>query len=189
MMSPDSAKAQRAVFEALRAACGWTESEANGRIMKSYSNPAAAQPAPSKNVLYYDFSSDNLAGSLPGETETESTPGGTVWNIYQFVPCKLVIVVYGPDSEALATQVKARLYIDGKDKPMELLRKAGIYLIPFPDSPAVVYEEDGKSHRKRADLTISARMVDNSAELDAYMPPPAAPAISTPPAITIHVTH
>ena len=50
------------------------------------------------------------------------------------------------------------LYLDGSGFPRQILREAGIYPIPDPPPPSILYEEEGSLWRRRADLTISLRV-------------------------------
>ena len=50
------------------------------------------------------------------------------------------------------------LYLDGSGFPRRILREAGIYPVPDPPQPSILYEEEGSLWRKRADLTISLRV-------------------------------
>ena len=65
----------------------------------------------------------------------------------------------GPDCESWAHRCRIFLFRDGHDSPRHLLRRAGIYPVPSSPSPSVFYEETGKVHRKRADLTIPCRLL------------------------------
>jgi hypothetical protein len=70
------------------------------------------------------------------------------------------------------------LSLDGSGFPRQILRVAGIFPIPDPPPPSILYEEEGSLWRKRADLTITLRVRDEQTA-------PARNSISTAPAVII----
>jgi hypothetical protein len=71
------------------------------------------------------------------------------------------------------------LFLDGAGFPRRILRDAGIYPVPDPPQPSILYEEEGSLWRKRADLTVSLRVRDEQRG-------PARCSIRTAPAIILH---
>ena len=74
----------------------------------------------------------------------------------------------------------AFLYLDGAGLPRQILRKAGIYPVPDPPAPQLLYEPEGSLWRRRADLTISLRIRDD------LVYSVSRGAITSPPAVIIH---
>ena len=50
-----------------------------------------------------------------------------------------------------AHKIRSFLYLDGAGLPRQILRKAGIYPVPDPPVPHLLYEPEGSLWRRRAD--------------------------------------
>lgn len=174
-MYPDSPVLQRAVWQALRAALDLTEEEAAHRVLRAYADAPPAEPPPSETVCYYHLQADASAPLL----EESSLEGGAP-SVASFIPCRLILVFYGPEAESWALRCRSFLYLDGPEGPRRIFRFLGLYPIPMPAAPAVLYEEIGKTRRKRADLSLSLRLLSNESR--------AAPVsvISCAPEVSIH---
>ena len=68
---------------------------------------------------------------------------------------------------------------DGSGYPRSILRKAGLYPLPQPPMPVLIYEEEGALFRRRADLAISLRVQDTLIRENRR------PGIAQPPAVNI----
>ena len=155
-MYPDSPVLQRAVWQALRAALELTEEEAACRVLRAYADAPPAEPPPSETVCYYHLRS---APRSPDFRESALEQGVPV--SASFLPCDLILVFYGPDGEAWAHRVLDFLPMDGPGSSRRILRAAGLYPVPSGPGPAVLYEERGKTFRKRTDLALSLRLLSN----------------------------
>ena len=162
----------RTVFQALAAALRLDPAgaAASALIRRAYANPSPAQPAPEADAVYFHLAPD---GDVPPLREDSFDAG------FRFAPYRLNLVFYGPRAESLAWQVWHHLYQDGTGSPRCILRGQGIYPVPHPYSPVLVWEEAGKEHRPRADLTIPLRI----ASLEPALP---RPSVSAPPEVRIH---
>ncbi len=158
-MFGDHSAVTQAVFRAIAVALGLSPSSAvaSTRILRAYASPPPPQAALRSNVCFFDLMPDRNAQML---TERSVILG--VNAIYRFIPYTLTIVFYGSTAESDAIRVRDNLFVDGVAHPLSILRKAGIYPIPPTGAPAVVYEEEGSLFRKRADLVLSVRILDNS---------------------------
>ena len=168
-----------AIFSALAAALGMDPegAEASALIRRAYANPSPARPGLSPTrptqdgaAVYWHLVPDSglppLREDLPGEG-------------FRFVPCRLNITCYGAEAEALAWRVWQRLYEDGPGAPRRILREAGLYPVPRPPAPLPVWEEAGREHRPRADLTLRLWAAVSESR-------PAAGTVETPPAVILH---
>ena len=149
-------------------------------IRQAYTEPEnSPQPARSADVIYWSLSPEQ--GSDPATyNETAASSGSHKPTVHRFLAYQLLIVCYGPSCEANARKIRAFLYIDGANLPRGILRKAGVYPVPDPPAPQVMYEPEGSLWRRRADLTISLRIKDTlvySASRNA---------ITSAPAVVIH---
>ena len=74
--------------------------------------------------------------------------------------------------------------------PRQILRNAGLYLVPVIDPPVILYEESGKTRRKRADVIIYTRLVNNAAYASVLAPnePIAVPIVTESPDISVQVS-
>ena len=162
MMFGDNAAVTQAIFRAIAVSLGLSPSspKASARILRSYALPPPPQSPKDANLCFFDLSPDPHATML-----TEQTVNRGVHAIYRFIPYTLTLVFYGPSSETDALRVRDNFFVDGAAHPLSILRKAGIYPIPPTIPPSVVYEEEGSLFRKRADLVISIRLLDNSDDI------------------------
>ena len=181
-MLPDSPEILSAVLDALAASLSLTGSEATLCLFRSWADPLPPPPPPSRNICYYDLQTDPDAPLLQ---EQEYFPD--ISARFSFVPCRLTLVFYGPDCEAWAHRCRLYLFQDGHGFPLSILRQAGLYPVPSPRPPSVVYEELAKVHRKRADLTVHLCLADHSAygPADGSDPVPV-PQVRVPPGILLH---
>ena len=92
--------------------------------------------------------------------ETAASSGFHKPTVHRYLAYQLLIVCYGPACEAYAHKIRSFLYLDGAGLPRQILRKAGIYPVPDPPAPHLLYEPEGSLWRRRADLTIPLRIVD-----------------------------
>ena len=151
-----------AIFDAFCACLGLGRNsrEAAALIHEAYAEPENAPKLPrNRNVIYWTLLQD--PASDPVSTAYNPEPAGTGRNsvtVYTTLKYQLIIVCYGPDAEEYALRISSMLYLDGSGFPRRILREAGIYPVPDPPQPAILYEEEGSLWRKRADLTISLRV-------------------------------
>ena len=151
-----------AIFDAFCACLGLGRDsrEAAALIHEAYAEPEnAPRPPRNRNVIYWTLLQD--PASDPVFTAYNPEPAGTGRNsvtVYTTLKYQLIIVCYGPDAEEYALRIRSMLYLDGSGFPRRILREAGIYPVPDPPQPAILYEEEGSLWRKRADLTISLRV-------------------------------
>ena len=151
-----------AIFDAFCACLGLGRDsrEAAALIHEAYAEPEnAPRPSRNRNVIYWTLLQD--PASDPVSTAYNPEPAGTGRNsavVYTTLKYQLIIVCYGPDAEEYALRIRSMLYLDGSGFPRRILREAGIYPVPDPPQPAILYEEEGSLWRKRADLTISLRV-------------------------------
>ena len=150
------------IFKALCACLGLTPSseQALSLIRQAYIEPEnSPQPARSADVIYWSLAPEQ--GNDPASyNETDASGGSHKPTVHCFLPYQLLIVCYGPSCEANARKIRAFLYVDGVNLPRGILRKAGIYPVPDPPAPQLLYEPEGSLWRHRADLTISLRVRD-----------------------------
>ena len=166
------------IFKALCACFGLSPSseQALSLIRQAYTEPEnSPQPARSADVIYWSLAPEE--GEDPASyNETDASGGSHKPTVHRFLPYQLLIVCYGPSCEANARKIRAFLYVDGVNLPRGILRKAGIYPVPDPPAPQLLYEPEGSLWRRRADLTISLRVRDTlvySAGRGAITSPPA----------------
>ena len=150
------------IFKALCACLGLTPSseQALSLIRQAYTEPEnSPQPARSADVIYWSLAPEQ--GNDPASyNETDASGGSHKPTVHRFLSYQLLIVCYGPSCEANARKIRSFLYIDGVNLPRGILRKAGIYPVPDPPAPQLLYEPEGSLWRRRADLTISLRVRD-----------------------------
>ena len=162
-MFGDHSAVTQTIFRAIAVSLGLapSSSEASARILRAYASPPPPQASLNDNLCFFDLNPDRNAQML---TERSVILG--VNAIYRFIPYTLTIVFYGSTAETDAIRVRDNLFVDGAAHPLSILRKAGIYPIPPTGPPTVVYEEEGAMYRKRADLVLSVRILDNSDDKD-----------------------
>ena len=137
------------------------------------------QPARSADVIYWSLSPEQDTDPA-SYNESDASSGSHKPTVHRFLAYQLLVVCYGPSCEANARKIRSFLYIDGANLPRGILRKAGIYPVPDPPAPQLLYEPEGSLWRRRADLTIPLRIKETliySASRNA---------INSPPAIIIH---
>ena len=153
---------RKAVFDALCACLGLDKNsaEAIALIHEAYAEPENVPRLPrSRNVVYWTALQDPAADPVSTSYSAESSDSGShIPVICTTLKYQLVIVCYGPDAEEYALRIRSMLCLDGSGFPRRILREAGIYPVPDPPQPTILYEEEGSLWRKRADLTISLRV-------------------------------
>ena len=162
MMTSESSSFRSAVFDAL---CACLNLSPNSRdavtlIHEAYAEPEnVPRPPRNRNVIYWTVFQD--PGMDPVSTAYDSEQPGSGRHtpvVYTTLKYQLIIVCYGPAAEAYAHRIRSMLYLDGSGFPRRILRDAGIYPVPDPPQPSILYEEEGSLWRKRADLTVSIRV-------------------------------
>ena len=157
-----------------------SSAEASILLREAYEEPEPS-PRPPQNidVIYYSL--------LPEETEAipayfAENPSASSHKpaVSSFLPVRLLLICYGPHCEEYAHKIRSFLFLDGSGFPRFLLRKAGIYPVPYPPQPELLFEPEGSLWRRRADLSIRLRVKDT------LLYPNTRPAISVVPAITVH---
>ena len=172
----------RALFRAIAVSLGLdpASSYANACILRSYADPPPPELDRHTFLCFFDLSPD---ASAPLYTEHTVQEG--VHAVYLYIPYLLNLVFYGRTAESGALLVRSHFFLDGIGKPRAILRDAGIYPVPPAGPPSIVYEEQDSLFRKRADLVIPLRLLDNSD--DSPAPGPDADPIESPPDIIPHV--
>ena len=168
-----------AIFDAFCACLGLGRDsrEAAALIHEAYAElENAPRPPRNRNVIYWTLLQD--PASDPVSTTYNPETAGAGRNsvvVYTTLKYQLIIVCYGPDAEEYALRIRSMLYLDGAGFPRRILREAGIYPVPDPPQPSILYEEEGSLWRKRADLTISLRVqyAIQAPERNSIMFPPA----------------
>ena len=158
-MFGDDPRLHEALFKALRLALGIPSAEAPARLLRAYASPPPPQGSREENLCFWHLTPD-LSAPLLRETQVKSGRS----QHFRFLPYQLVLVFYGPEAETWALRARENLYIDGIANPLGILRHAGLYLIPPTQPPSILWEEFGSQYRKRADLILNARLLDNSDE-------------------------
>ena len=181
-MFTDSRDLLPAVHEALASALSLSGPEADLSLFRSYADPPPVNPPLSRNVCYYDLQTDPQAPQLQ---EKENISGASGY--FSFIPCRLNLVFYGPSCESWAHRCRLFLFQDGHGLPLSILRAAGLFPVPYPRPPAILYEELAKTHRKRADLVVDVRLADHFSRgsADESVPVPD-DLIKIPPVIILH---
>ncbi len=149
---------KQAIYQALCRSMGLSpgSSAADELIVPAYSEPELAPKVPrSRNVIYWHLErEEGAAPPIRMEKATGREGNETVTAIRTVLHYSLIIVCYGPDAEENAHRIWAMIYLDGADKPRGLLRKAGIYAVPKPPQPQLLWEPEGSRWRRRADVVI-----------------------------------
>ena len=168
----------QAIHSALCACLGRTPEspQALALIRQAYTEPEnSPRPARTADVIYWSLSPE--AGEDPASYGAASVSSGSHKpTVHRCLAYQLLIVCYGPGCEANAHKIRSFLYLDGAGLPRQILRKAGIYPVPDPPAPQLLYEPEGSLWRRRADLTVSLRVRDDlvySAGRGAITAPPA----------------
>ena len=180
-MISESSAFHTAIFDALCACLNLTEAEGLKLIHEAYAEPEnVPRPARNKNVIYWTVLQDPSADPVSTEWNNETGTSGThLPMVCTTVKYNLVIVCYGPACEAYASRIRHMLYLDGSGFPRQILRSAGIFPVPDPPQPSILYEEEGSLWRKRADLTVQLRVRDEQRAQ-------ARSSITTAPAVVLH---
>ena len=148
------------IFKTLCSCLGLSPSseQALSLIRQAYTEPENnPQPARTADVIYWSLSPE--AGEDPASyNETVASAGTHKPTVHRSLAYQLLIVCYGPGCEAYAHKIRSFLYLDGAGLPRQILRKAGIYPVPDPPAPQLLYEPEGSLWRRRADLTIPLRI-------------------------------
>ena len=173
-MYPDDHSLNHAVFQALRIALTLSPEEASAHIFRAYTDAPPAEPLPSETVCYYHLRTDPNAPELYEVILESGTP-----IVSSFFPSSLILVFYGPDCEAWAHRAQHFLFQDGAGEPRQLLRAASLFPVPSSRPPTILYEETGKTFRKRADLVIPMRLLSNE-------PYKLVPTVESPPDVSVH---
>ena len=151
------------IFSALCACFGLQSSSAAAAVLirQSYAEPENA-PRPPRNtdVIYYSLEPD--AAPEPPKVYAAENPSAASHTptVFSFSAWRLQVVCYGPHALENARKIRVFLYLDGSGYPRSILRKAGIWPVPDPPEPQLLYEPEGSLWRRRADLTISLRVRD-----------------------------
>ncbi len=170
------------IYKSLAACFGLAadSDQALAMIRQAYTEPENSPQTPrSEDVIYWSMWPE--PGADPASyNETAAASGTHKPTVHRYLPYQLLVVCYGPGCEANAQKIRSFMYLDGAGLPRQILRKAGIYPVPEPPLPQLLYEPEGSLWRRRADLTISLRVREElvySAERNA---------ISTPPEVEIY---
>ena len=181
-MTSNESEFQLAIHNALCSCLGLPPSseQALSLIRQAYTEPENnPQPARSADVIYWSLSPE--AGDDPASyNETAASSGTHKPTVHRYLAYQLLIVCYGPGCEAYAHRIRSFLYLDGAGLPRQILRKAGIYPVPDPPAPQLLYEPEGSLWRRRADLTIPLRVRDD------LVYSVSRGAITSPPAVILH---
>ena len=158
-MISESSVFHTAIFDALCACLGLSASEGIRLIHEAYAEPEnVPRPGRNKNVIYWSVLQEP-GSEIPAAYNAEAGQSGTHTPVvYSTLKYQLVIVCYGPACEAYASRIRSMLFLDGSGFPRRILRDAGIFPVPDPPQPSLLYEEEGSLWRKRADLTVSLRV-------------------------------
>ena len=163
-MISESSSFHTAIFDALCACLNLnkTSAAAAALIHEAYAEPEnVPRPPRNRNVIYWTILQDPAADPVSTAWNAETVSAGNHTPVVTTtLKYQLIIVCYGPAAEEYAHRIRSMLYLDGSGFPRQILRAAGIYPIPDPPQPSLLYEEEGSLWRKRADLTISLRVRD-----------------------------
>ena len=170
------------IHNALAACLGLAadSTQALAMIRQAYTEPEnSPQLARSADVIYWSLS-PVLSADPASYSETAASSGTHKPTVHHYLPYQLLVVCYGPGCEANAQKIRSFLYLDGAGLPRQILRKAGIYPVPEPPSPQLLYEPEGSLWRRRADVVISLRVRDEMVYSGIRN------AITAPPEVKIH---
>ncbi len=180
-MFSDDPALSRAVFQAVSTALSLPPEEASSRIFRAYASPPPPQADRDRNLCFYHLAPDV---TFPLLRETTVRTGRM--DIFRFIPYQLFLVFYGADSESWALRCRENLFQDGAAHPLGILRRAGLYLIPPSAPPSVFWEESDSLYRKRADLVLNVRLLDNTDAPSSPHPSPAQETVAFPPEVVLH---
>ena len=161
-MISESSAFHTAIFDALCSCLNLSAAEGIKLIHEAYAEPEnVPRPARNKNVIYWTVLQDHASDPVSTEWNAEGGNAGShVPTVCTTLKYQLIIVCYGPACEEYAHRIRHMLYLDGAGFPRRILRDAGIFPVPDPPQPSLLYEEEGSLWRKRADLTVSLRVRD-----------------------------
>ena len=162
MISENSAF-HTAIFDALCACLGLDKdsAEAVALIHEAYAEPEnVPRPGRNRNVIYWSVLQEPGRNEGTAYNAEAGSVGSHIPVVYSTLKYQLVIVCYGPACEAYASRIRSMLFLDGAGFPRRIMRNAGIFPVPDPPQPSLLYEEEGSLWRKRADLTVSLRVRD-----------------------------
>ena len=132
-----------------------SSSEAKAMIREAYNEPEVSpRPARTTDVFYWEVSpNDQIPDPVSYGTQSQLNhqQKAVVSRNLSYI---LHLVCYGPSCEIYVNKFRSFLYVDGDKAPRQILRKAGIYLVPDPGVPEYLYEPEGSLWRRRADLNI-----------------------------------
>jgi len=179
-MISEASSFHTAIFDALCACLGLSAAEGIKLIHEAYAEPEnVPRTGRNRNVIYWSVLQEP-GQSVPAAYNAEAGSSGTHTPVvYATLKYQMVIVCYGSACEAYASRIRSMLFLDGAGFPRRILRSAGIFPVPDPPQPSILYEEEGSLWRKRADLVISLRVRDEQHG-------PARGSIQTAPAVIIH---
>ena len=160
-MISEASSFHTAIFDALCACLGLSAAEGIKLIHEAYAEPEnVPRTGRNRNVIYWSVLQEP-GQSVPAAYNAEAGSSGTHTPVvYATLKYQLVIVCYGPACETYASRIRSMLFLDGAGFPRRILRDAGIFPVPDPPQPSILYEEEGSLWRKRADLVISLRVRD-----------------------------
>jgi len=169
------------IYNVLCACIGLSRSseQALALIRQAYTEPEnSPRPARMADVIYWSLSPEE-AEDPASYGEADVSFGSHKPIVHRYLAYQLLIICYGPACEVYAHKIRSFLYLDGAGLPRQILRKAGIYPVPDPPAPQLLYEPEGSLWRRRADLTIPLRVRDTLV----YSNPRGA--ITSPPAVNL----
>ena len=174
---PSPADLHAAVFAALNLALNADRpaGEKPVPIRRAFANPAPPPPPADQDVLYFHLIPE---GPLPPE---ETVSGPEALSLFRFAGWRLLLTFYGPRAEELAWKVRSRFFLDGCGNPRPLLRRRGVYPVPHPPAPVLIWEEWEKQHRPRADLILDLR-----AAVHTELSPDTSGSVTAAPEIRLH---
>ena len=157
-----------------------SSADASALFREAYEEPEPS-PRPPRNtdVIYYSLLPEE-AEAIPAYFAENPSVSSHRPAVSSFLPLRLLLVCYGPHCEEYAHKIRSFLFLDGSGFPRFLLRKAGIYPVPDPPQPELLFEPEGSLWRRRADLLIRLRVKDT------LLYPNTRPAISQAPAVVVH---
>ena len=182
-MNSENPAFHTAIFDALCACLNLnkTSAEALALIHEAYAEPEnVPRPPRNRNVIYWTALQDPASDPVSTAYNAEAVSSGSnVSVVCTTLKYNLIIVCYGPAAEEYANRIRLMLFLDGSGFPRQILREAGIFPIPDPPMPSILYEEEGSLWRRRADLTISLRVREEQRSS-------ARGSLTTAPAVILH---
>ena len=177
---------KKAIYDSLCAclAIDPSSAEAARLICEAYNDPEnPPRPPRTTNRIYWSVTPDpGIAEAYPAYNVRDAGQGSHRPAAQEVLSCTLLVVCYGSACEEYAGKIRSFLYLDGKDCPRAILRKAGIYPVPRPPRPVFLPEEDGSLWRRRTDISIPLRVLDDQ------ISPLRRNSISVTPAVIIYKT-